>query len=261
MAKTGQFELVLKRRRGWQALDLHEAWMYRELLGFLVWRDVKIRYRQTAMGVIWALLQPLAGMIIFTLFFNKIAGIESGSATPYPLFAYSGLLVWTFFANAVAQASSSLIGNQALISKIYFPRMFVPLGSIGALLLDLLLGLVLVGGLFAYYGWPVSVNILELPLFLVGAFLAAAVVPFLVQMGLFITPVIYPPTLVERFPMVRDFLGLNPMAGMVEGFRHCLLGDPADWTMIGQSFGVTIVVFVGGLFVFRRWEREFADII
>jgi lipopolysaccharide transport system permease protein len=254
-------------------------WHYRDLLFFLVGRDIKIRYRQTVLGILWAVLQPLAGMVIFTIFFNKMAGIESGGEAPYPLFAYAGLVAWTFFSNAVMTSSTSLLGSQNLISKIYFPRPFIPIASIGAFLLDLLLSLVLVAGLFLWYQWPVSTHILLLPLFMIGSILAAVglglalsalsvryrdvkyVVPFVVQLGLFVTPVIYPAKLVERFPILHDLLWLNPMAGMIEGFRYSLLGDPANWRMIGLSFLVSVVLFVGGLLMFRRWERDFADII
>ena len=272
-------ELILKPRTGWRALNIGELWQQRELFFFLVWRDIKIRYRQTAFGVAWAVLQPLLGMIIFTVLFNRMAGIGTGSEVPYHLFAYTGLLAWTFFASAVSLSSNSLIAGQGLIRKIYFPRPFIPIGSTGALLLDLFIGIGLGVGLFAWFGWPLSANLIFLPLFIVGSFLAACgiglilsamsvrfrdvryVVPFFVQMGLFVTPVIYPARLVEKFPLVHDYLGLNPMAGMVHGFRFSLLGEPADWRLIGISFAVSIVLFVGGLLVFRRWERGFADII
>jgi homopolymeric O-antigen transport system permease protein len=271
--------LVLKPRTGWRSVDFREMWEYRELLGFFVWRDVKVRYRQTALGIVWAVLQPLSAMIIFTVLFNRVGGIQSGTGTPYPLFAYSGLVVWTFFATAVTQASNSLVASGFLISKAYFPRAFIPIGAIGALLVDLLLGLTLIIALFAWYRWPVSANIVQLPLFILGAFLAAGgvglvlsalsarfrdvkyVVPFLVQMWLFVTPVIYPSSLMQRSPVLSRVLALNPMSGMVSGFRHSLLGDPADWKLIGFSYLLSVVLFVGGLYFFRRLEREFADIL
>jgi homopolymeric O-antigen transport system permease protein len=271
--------LVLKPRTGWRSVDFREMWEYRELLGFFVWRDVKVRYRQTALGIAWAVLQPLSAMLIFTVLFNRVGGIQSGTTTPYPLFAYSGLVAWTFFANAVAQASNSLVASGFLISKAYFPRAFIPIGSIGALLVDLLLGLTLVIALFIWYHWPVSANIVQLPLFILGAFLAAGgvglvlsalsarfrdvkyVVPFLVQMWMFITPVIYPSSLMQRSRVLSRIMTVNPMSGMVNGFRHSLLGDPADWRLIGLAFVVSITLFVGGLYFFRRLEREFADIL
>jgi homopolymeric O-antigen transport system permease protein len=279
LTKIRPITLVLRPRVGWRSIDLGEMWQFRELLFFLIWRDIKIRYRQTAMGIAWAVLQPLATMLVFTLMFNRVSGIESGSGAPYPLFAYAGLLVWTFFASAVAQSSNSLLASQQLITKIYFPRPFIPIGSTGALVLDLFLGLILLFALFAWYDWPLSLQIIELPLFIVGAFLAASgvglilsslsvrfrdfkyVVPFLVQMGLFLTPVIYPPNLLDGFPLLGRVLMLNPMAGMVGGFRHCLLGDAADWPLISTSFVISIALFIGGLVFFRAWERHFADII
>jgi len=272
-------ELILKPRKGWRSLDLKELWQQRELMYFLVWRDVKIRYRQTAFGIAWAVLQPMIGMVVFTVLFNRVAGIQAGADTPYELFAYTGLLAWTFFSSSVSLSSNSLISSQDLIRKIYFPRPFIPIGSTGALLLDLFIGIVLGFGLLAWYGWPITTRIVFLPLFIVGCFMSACgiglilsamsvrfrdikyIVPFFVQMGLFVTPVIYPAKLVEKFPAIHDYLGLNPMAGMVHGFRFSLLGEPPDWRLISMSFAVSIVLFVSGLFVFRRWERYFADII
>jgi lipopolysaccharide transport system permease protein len=272
-------ELILKPRSGWRSLDIKELWQRRELMYFLVWRDIKIRYRQTAFGVAWAVLQPLVGMVVFTLLFHRVAGIETGTDTPYELFAYSGLLAWTFFSSSVSQSTNSLISSQDLIKKIYFPRPFIPIGSTGALLLDLLIGIGLGFGLLFWFDWPVSAKIVFLPLFILGSFMAACgiglilsamsvryrdikyIVPFFIQMGLFVTPVIYPARLVEKFPLIHEYLGLNPMAGMVHGFRVSLLGDAPDWRLIGMSFSVSIVLFVAGLFIFRRWERHFADII
>ena len=270
------YELVIRRRTGWQPIDFREIWLYRELLWFLVWRDIKIRYRQTALGVAWAVLQPLLLMIIFTILFHRIGQIQSGGP-PYALFAFAGLLSWTFFANAVTASSGSLIGNQNLVSKIYFPRVFIPLGAIGALAIDLIPSILLCFPMLAYYGWPLSPALLLLPLFVLGTFLVASgvgfilsalnvqfrdikyVVPFLVQAGMFVTPVIYPVTYVpEKY---RIWLGLNPMAGMAEGFRLAILGTPANWGLIGTSLSVGAALFVGGLFFFRRLESRFADLI
>src|SRR5262245_12511121 len=233
-----QYELIIEPRPGWQPINFREIWQFRELLWFLVWRDLKIRYRQTALGAAWAVFQPILLMVIFTVFFHKLGQIESGGP-PYALFAYAGLIAWTFFANAVTASSNSLIGNQNLVSKIYFPRIFIPLGAIGALVLDLLLSVVLCFPLMAYYGWPLTPLLLWLPLFALGTILAASgvgfilsalnvqyrdikyVVPFLVQAGMFVTPVIFPVSYVpEEYQL---WLGLNPMAGMAEGFRLALL--------------------------------------
>jgi lipopolysaccharide transport system permease protein len=270
------FELTIRPRKGWQAIDFKEAYLYRELLVFLVWRDIKIRYRQTLLGGLWAVLQPLIAMLIFTFVFNRLAGVKS-DGPPYQLFAFAGLVPWTFFSTSVTQSSNSLISNQQLVSKVYFPRIFIPLGAIGALLLDLLLSLGLLALMMLYYHWPLTATVLWLPVFLAGAVLAAAgtgltlsalnvsfrdvkyAVPFMVQMGIFITPVIYPARyLPHRWQIL---MGLNPMAGVVIGFRHALLGSPASWEVMGLSLGVSVCLFVSGLLIFRRMESRFADII
>ena len=270
------YELVIRPRPGWQPIDFREVWQYRELLGFLVWRDVKIRYRQTVLGAAWAVLQPLLLMVIFSALFHRIGKVESGGAT-YSLFAFAGLLAWTFFANAVTASSNSLIGNQNLVSKIYFPRVFIPLGAIGALALDLVPSILLCLLMLAYYGWGLSLWLLLLPLFVLGTVLAASgtgfilsalsvqfrdvkyVVPFLIQAGLFATPVIYPIAYIPQRYQV--WMGLNPMAGMAEGFRLAILGTPPNWAVIGTSLSISAALFVGGLFFFRRLERRFADVI
>jgi lipopolysaccharide transport system permease protein len=270
------FELVIKPSVGWRPVNFRELWLYRELLWFLVWRDIKIRYRQTALGVAWAVLQPLLLMVLFTLFFRRLGEAGEGGP-PYPLFAFAGLLGWTFFANAVAASSNSLVGNQNLVSKIYFPRLFIPLGAIGAQVLDLLFNVALCFPLLAYYGWPPTSALLWLPVFVLGTFVAASgvgllfsalnvqfrdvkyVIPFFLQAGMFVTPVIYPADVVPE--PYRLWLGLNPMAGMVEGFRFAVLGTPPDWGLIGVSLAVSAALLVAGVFVFRRLERSFADVI
>jgi len=273
---SAAFELRIRPRRGWQAIDFREIILYRELLGFLVWRDVKIRYRQTLLGGMWAILQPLIAMLIFSFIFNRMAHVQS-DGPPYKLFAYAGVAPWTFFSTAVTLSSNSLLTNQQMVSKVYFPRIFIPIGAVGALLVDLLFSLGLCGVLLLIYRWPLTAAIAWLPVFILAAFLAAAgtglilsalnvsfrdikyVVPFIVQMGLFITPVIYPPTyLPQRFQFL---LQLNPMAGVVIGFRHALLGTPASWALIGDSLGVSVLLFIFGLLIFRRMENRFADII
>lgn len=273
---SSTFEVVLKPRKGLQPFDFAEAYYYRELLAFLAWRDIKIRYRQTALGVLWAVLQPLLGMLIFTLLFSRV-GVMRSDGPPYPLFVYAGLAPWTFFANSVSLSSNSLVGNQQLVSKVYFPRVFIPLASIGAMLLDLLLSLLILGVLMLHYRWPVSFHLLWLPLFVFGSFLAASgvglalsalnvqfrdikyIVPFFLQMGLFVTPVIYP---LHYLPARwQGLIGLNPMAGMVVGFQYALLGSPLPWNLVSISFGVSICLFIIGMLIFRRTERFFADII
>lgn len=273
---AASFELIIRPRKGWQPVDLKEIFLYRELLGFLIWRDIMIRYRQTLLGGLWAVLQPLIAMFIFTFVFNRLAGVKS-DGPPYPLFAFAGLSAWTFFSTAVQQSSNSLVSNQQLVSKVYFPRVFIPLGAVGALLLDMAFSLGLLGLMMIYYRWPISVNLLLLPIFILQAVLAASgvglilsalnvsfrdvkyAVPFLIQMGIFVTPVIYPIHYIpERWQM---FMGLNPMSGVVVGFRHALLGSAASWQLMGVSLITSLALFVVGLLVFRRMERRFADII
>lgn len=270
------FEVTIRPHRGWQPIDLREIWLYRELLVFLVWRDIKIRYRQTLLGALWAVLQPLIAMLIFTFIFNRLAGVKS-DGPPYPLFALAGLAPWTFFSTAVSQSSNSLVSNQQLVSKIYFPRVFIPLGSVGALLLDLGLSLILLALLMVHYRWPVSLNLLWLPVFVVAAVMATSgvglalsafnvsfrdvkyAVPFLIQMGIFVTPVIYP---IRYIPgSWKILMGLNPMTGVVLGFRYAILGTPSPWPVMGLSLAVCVVLFISGLLIFRRMERRFADII
>jgi len=269
-------ELEIKPRPLWRALNLRELWDYHELFGLLAWRDITVRYKQTVLGGVWAVLQPLLGMLVFTLVFHRLAGMQSDGA-PYSLFVYAGLLPWTFFSNAVSLSGNSLVSNQDLISKVYFPRMLVPLASIAAFLLDMFIGLLLLLGLMVYYRWPVSFRLLWLPLFVLGSFLATCglglvvsamnvyfrdvkyAIPFFIQMGLFVTPVLYPLSYIpEKFRMLME---LNPMAGMVEGFRYSLLGGPARWDLTGVSLAAGVGLFVAGLFVFRIMESRFADVI
>lgn len=270
------FELTIKPRRGWQPVDMQEMFVYHELLAFLVWRDIKIRYRQTLLGGLWAVLQPLIAMAIFTFVFNRLAGVKS-DGPPYPLFAFAGLAPWTFFSTAVTQSSNSLVSNQQLVSKIYFPRVFIPIGAVGALLVDLLFSLGLLFILMIHYRWPITASAFLLPIFILAAILSASgvglvlsalnvsfrdvkyAVPFLIQMGIFVTPVIYPIRYIPQRWQV--LMGLNPMTGVVLGFRHALLGASASWEVMGVSLGVSVLLFVGGLLVFRRMERRFADII
>jgi lipopolysaccharide transport system permease protein len=269
-------EVILRPHTGWQPIDLREIYKSRELFGFLVWRDIKIRYKQTILGGLWAVFQPLTAMLVFTLFFNRLAGIHT-DGPPYPLFAFSGLVLWTFFANSVSMSSNSLVGNQGLVSKIYFPRIFIPLASIGALVLDLVIGLLLVFAMMFYYRWPVVPGALLIPVYVLGTLLAASglglilsalnvsfrdvkyAVPFFIQMGLFVSPVIYPLQYIPaRYQLL---LGFNPMSGMIVGFRHSLLGGPTDWSLVIASLAIGIFLFLAGLFIFRRMERRFADII
>jgi len=273
---TSAFELVIKPRKGWQPVDLKEIWIYRELLGFLVWRDIKIRYKQTALGGLWAILQPLIAMVIFGALFGRVAGLR-GDGSPYPLFVFAGLVPWTFFANALGLAANSLVGSEQMIRKTYFPRILVPIGVICALGVDMLISLGFMGVLMGYYRWHVTISLLLIPLLIFGTVLAAAglglflsalnvqyrdvkyVVPFFTQMAFFLTPVLYASS--NAPAKLRALLVLNPMSGMVEGFRHALLGSAVSWALVGSSFAFAVLLFVAGLFFFRRMERTFADTI
>ncbi len=273
---SANVELVIKARRGWQPADVGELWRYRELLLFLAWRDIQVRYKQTLLGGLWALLQPLVGTIILAAAFSRVVPAKEVGC-PYVLFVCAGLIPWTFFANALGLGSASLVGNEKLISKTYFPRLLIPLGTVLALTIDLVIGLLLIAVLLAVFRWAITPAVFLLPLFVAGSLLAAGglslflsacnvkyrdvryVVPFMIQMAFFVTPIAFPISLVP--PSFAAVLALNPMAGMVEGFRHALLGTPAPWALIGVSVGMSAALFVGGVYFFRRMERTFADVI
>lgn len=269
-------EITIHTRRGWQWLDLRELWDYHELLGFLVWRDIKVRYKQTMLGAVWALLQPLIGMFVFGALFTKVAHIET-PGIPYSLFVFAGLVPWTFFSNALSFSSASLVGSEQMIRKIYFPRLFVPLASILALGIDMFIGLGFTVLLMLYYRWHLTASVLWLPACLAGLFMSTSglglifsalnvryrdvkyALPFLIQTSFFLTPVVYPSRYVpDRFKML---LGLNPMAGIIEGFRHALLGTPLSSVVVATSAVVSVLLFLCGLLYFHRMERSFADII
>jgi lipopolysaccharide transport system permease protein len=261
---------------GWRALDLRELWEFRELLYFLVWRDVKVRYKQTALGALWAILQPALYMLLFTLVFGRLAHLPS-NGVPYPVFVFAALLPWTFVANAVTNAGASLVNNATLITKVYFPRLIVPLGSIGAGLVDLAVGLVLLLGLLMFYQVPITARLLLLPaitaLALVvavgcGALLSALtvayrdfryVVPFAVQMWMYATPVVYPAALVPS--RWRFVLWMNPMAGVVEAFRALALGQPVDWSLLAASAAVALAGLILAASYFARVERRLVDVV
>lgn len=262
--------------KSWPFPDLRELWTYRGLLQVLAARDIKIRYKQTVLGVAWAVIQPLTTMVVFSLIFGRLAKMPS-EGYPYPIFVYSGLLAWTFFAGTVTISGNSLVGSANLVSKIYFPRLVIPVASIGSGLLDFFVSAVILLILMAYYqiGW--TLQLLAVPLLLagvvatiigVGSWLSALtvayrdfrfVIPFLIQIWMFVTPVIYPPKLVPEG--WRWLLRLNPMTGYVDGFRSAFLGKPFDWTALGSSFLLSGVVLIVGLTYFSAAERRFADVI
>jgi lipopolysaccharide transport system permease protein len=262
--------------KGWVALELRDLWVFRELLYFLTWRDIKVRYKQTALGVFWAILQPFLTMVVFSLFFGKLAKMPS-DGVPYPIFNYVGLLPWTFFSGAITISSNSLVANASMITKVYFPRLIIPISSVLSGLVDFAISfLILIVMMFIYPvhpGW----GILLLPVFLllslitslgVGLWLSALnveyrdvryIVPFLTQFWLFATPVAYSSHLLSE-PWLTLY-GLNPMVGVVEGFRWALIGTNPPSLMIGLSTIVSILLFVTGLFYFRRMEKNFADLV
>jgi ABC-type polysaccharide/polyol phosphate export systems, permease component len=269
--------VVVIEPRAWLALDLQELWAYRELLYFLMWRDVKVRYKQTALGVVWVVLQPLLMMLVFTFLFGRVAGIKS-DGLPYSLFAYTGLLMWTFFSSAVNAAGNSLVNSAALITKVYFPRMLVPAAAVGATLVDFAVAFIPLAIMMVFWKVRFTSNLLLLPIFIiivvvlalgVGMWMAALNVkyrdirlalPFLLQLWFFASPIIYPLSLFEG--KVRWLLGLNPMAGIIEGFRVSLYGHkPFDWSTIAFAGVVAIIFLVYATYNFRRAERRFADLV
>jgi lipopolysaccharide transport system permease protein len=267
----------IKPSHGWVSLNLRELWKYRELLYFLTWRDVKVRYKQTLLGAAWAIIQPFFTMVVFSLFFGKLAKIPS-DGVPYPIFSYAALVPWTFFANALSQSSNSLVGSASLITKVYFPRLVVPLSSVLSGMVDFALAFIVLLGMMLRYSMVPTINVLALPPLLllalvtslaVGLWLSALnvefrdvryVVPFLVQVWLFATPIAYPSSLLQE-PW-RTLYGINPMVGVVEGFRWALLGtDTAPGPIIAVSALMALTLLVGGAFYFRRMEKTFADVV
>lgn len=268
--------VVIQPSKKWNLLSLKDIWAYRELLFFLTWRDVKVRYKQTALGAAWAILQPLFMMLIFTIFFGRLAGVGS-SGIPYPLFALAGLVPWTFFANSITASGNSLVGSAHLITKVYFPRLIVPAAAMLAGLVDFLLAFILLCILMLYYRVTLTVQILFLPVLVlmtalfslgVGTWMSALNVkyrdvrfalPFLIQLWLFVSSVILPSSSIP--PKWRWLLNLNPMSGIIEGYRSALFGLPFDWAALGIAAALTLLTLLYAIFAFARVERSFADII
>jgi lipopolysaccharide transport system permease protein len=257
-------------------VDLHELWEYRELLYSFVSRDVKIRYKQTALGFLWAIIQPLFLMVVFSLFFGRLAKIPS-EGIPYPLFSFAALIPWTLFAEGLTRSTTSMVQNAGIMTKVYFPRLIMPLSGILSPLVDFTIAFVILLLMMAYYGFIPTIAIILLPLFVllaimtsfaVGLWLSSLnvkyrdfqyTIPFLIQVWLYSSPVVYPSSLIpEQF---RLLYGLNPMAGVIEGFRWALLGTNPPGAMILISVGVVVLLLVGGLFYFKRMEQYFADVV
>lgn len=269
--------VFIRPATGWPSVGLKELWQYRELLYFLAWRDIKVRYKQTALGIGWAIIQPFFIMLVFSIFFGHLAKVPS-DGIPYPLFVYCALVPWNLFAHSLTESSSSLVANERLITKIYFPRLIVPISAVLAGLVDFAISFIVLVAMMIYYGVAPGVMALSLPLFVLLAVMTALgaglwlsalnvryrdvryVLTFLTQLWLFATPVAYPSSLVPE-PW-RAVYGLNPMAGVVEGFRWALLGKAGrPGSLLVVSILVAILMLVSGLFYFRRMEATFADVI
>ncbi len=269
--------LRIQASRGWTSLRLKEVWEYRGLISIFVWRDLKVRYRQTVVGALWAIIQPFLTMVVFSVFFGRLAGMPSDSI-PYPIFSYAALVPWTFFANSINQASNSLVNHAEMIKKIYFPRLTMPIASLLGGLVDFLLAFIILLGMMLYYGFVPTINILWFPFFVLLAMMTALgvslwlsamnvqfrdvryMISFITQVWLFATPVAYPSSLLSE-PW-RTLYGLNPMVGVVEGFRWALLGTgAAPGPIFVVSFFVAFLILVSGVYYFRRMEKTFADVI
>ncbi|HEY6121107.1 MAG TPA: ABC transporter permease [Pyrinomonadaceae bacterium] len=268
--------IKIRGTRSWAGVSLREIWLHRELLYFLIWRDLKTRYKQTILGVSWVVLQPLLMTIVFTVFLGKLVGVPTGNI-PYPLFLYAGLLPWIFFSNAVSSGSYSLVGSSQMITKVYFPRLIIPAAAVGVRLSDLFVASVVLIILMRYYGIAFSWSLLLLPLLMIhltllalalSAWLSAinvryrdtaTALPVLLQLWMFASPIVYPVTVVpERWKFLYK---LNPLMGIVEGFRSSLLGLPFDLVSLVASVIITMAILVSSSFAFRRMEDDFADIV
>jgi lipopolysaccharide transport system permease protein len=274
----GLVHIRLEPSKGWVSLKLHELWEYRELLYFLTWRDVKVRYKQTVLGAAWAIIQPFMTMVVFSIFFGRLAGIKTDAGMPYPVWSYTALVPWTFFANGLTQSANSLVTSANLLKKIYFPRLVIPISSVIAGVVDFVLAFVVLIGMMLVYGIVPTANVVFLPFFLllafttslgVGLWLSAMnvqfrdvryTIPFLTQFWLFATPIAYPSSLLND--KWRIIYGLNPMAGVVEGFRWALLGsNDAPGLMIIISTLTALLLVISGTYYFRRMEKTFADVV
>jgi len=275
-ADSEGFDTHIGPKHGLNAIDPRELIRYRELIHILIWRDIKVRYKQTVLGAAWAIFQPFISMVVFSIFFGGLVKVPS-DGFPYPVFVYAGLVPWTFFANGLSGASSSLTGQSHLISKIYFPRIILPLATFGARLVDFAISIVILFVLMLYYSiiptaqialFPVMILVTLITAMGVGTFLSALevtyrdvnhITPFLIQLWMYATPVIYPVSIVpEKW---RWILALNPMAGIIDGYRACLLGHPVNWAGLAISSAMALILLAIGVVYFKRVERRFADVI
>ncbi len=275
-------EFVIAPPKKWLSINWPELWRYRDLFLVLAWRDISVRYKQTVLGVLWAVFQPLITMIIFTFIFNRMAKIESGDGTPYPIFLYVGQLFWLYYSGTLTNAANSMISNQQLVQKIYFPRLVLPATAATTGLVDIGISAVILIGMMVYYGFaPNLVGILILPVLLVTAILCAMgtglylaainvkyrdvryALPFFIQVMMYVTPVIYPVNMLNKYPIMKTLMiWLNPISGVITNARAGILGkSPIQWDVLGISLLMSIVFFVMGLYHFRRTERYFADIV
>jgi len=277
MRDTAPSITVIEPKTGWVPVDFKEIWNYRELLYFLTKRDIKVRYKQTVLGGLWAVIQPAFTMLVFTLFFGRLAKMPS-DGLPYPIFVYAALLPWTYFANAVSASGNSLVGSANLITKVYFPRIVVPASAALAGLLDFFIALFVLAALMIYYQFLPGWGILLFPFLVALTFLCAVgvglwlsalnvqyrdiryAIPFLIQVWMFVSPVIYPVSLVKG--NYQWLLALNPMGGVIHAYRASLLGhQPIEWSLLALSALIIVAIFLGGLYYFSRMEKVFADVV
>ncbi len=268
---------IIKPKKVWSLDDIREIWQYRELMFFFVWRDIKVRYKQTVIGILWAIIQPFITMAVFSVFFGKLAGIPS-DGIPYPIFVYVGLLFWQFFSGSLGETANTLIGNASIITKVYFPRLILPIADTATKLVDMFFASIILVGLMFYYGYtPHLVGILLIPILLFISFLIAVggglilasvnvkyrdiryALPFFLQILLFLTPVIYPGSIAGKYSWL---MALNPMTGVIKAARNGILGvAPVNWLLLFLSFLGALLVFAIGVIVFKKTERYFADIV
>ena len=269
---------IIKPSKGWVGLKLNDLWIYRELVYFLTWRDIKVRYKQSVLGILWAILKPFMAMVVFTIFFGNFAKIPS-DGVPYPIFSYTATLPWELFAAALGVASRSMVSNSNMVSKIYFPRMIIPLASVMSSVVDFFIGFTILIGMMIFYKVTPSIAILWLPLLILLALVTALgvgfwssalmvryrdvgyIMPFIANLWMYLTPVVYPSSMIpEKW---RLLYALNPMTGVVEGFRYALLGTTQSISagMLLVSSAIAVIVLISGMFYFRRMEKQFADMI